>query len=166
MRRHSLPERVPKALVEKAARLLSKALGPSKLISEGDGLLDYGGDESENDPVVPDLVVRAESSEDVATALRIASECEVPITPRCAGSGKSGGAIPVRGGIVLATVGMNRIVEIDREEHIAVVEPGVILGDLHQAVEAEGLFYPPDANSLGSGRCRDGQRSGIKPITQ
>src|SRR6185369_2596634 len=73
---------------------------------------------------------------------------DVPIVPRAGGSGKSGGAVPVAGGIVVATLGMNSIKEIDREEHIAVVEPGVVLGDLHAAVEAFELFYPPDANSL------------------
>jgi glycolate oxidase len=148
VRQRPLPERISKTLVEKAKRLLDAALGPSKLVTHEEGLLDFGGDESENDPVLPDIVVRAESPSDIAKALQIANECDVPITPRGAGSGKSGGAIPVRGGIVLATAGMNQICEIDRDEHLVVVEPGVILGDLHRAVEAEGLFYPPDANSL------------------
>lgn len=148
MRRHPLPERVAASSVDKAKRALDAALGPSKLVTDEEGLFAYGGDESENDPVRPDVVVRAESDDDVAVALRIAAEHEVPITPRAAGSGKSGGAIPVRGGIVLATLGMRQIHEIDRDEQLAVVGPGVVLGDLHAAVEAEGLFYPPDANSL------------------
>ncbi len=141
-------ERVPPSRVERALRALEKEIGPSKLLSAGDNLIDFGGDESENEPVAPDIVVRAEHATDILAALRIADACDVPITPRGAGSGKSGGAIPVRGGIVLETVGLKAIVEIDRAEQLAVVEPGVILGDLHRAVEAEGLFYPPDANSL------------------
>jgi glycolate oxidase len=70
------------------------------------------------------------------------------VVPRAGGSGKSGGAVPVAGGIVIATLGMSQIKEIDRRERLVVVEPGVILADLHDAVEAEGLFYPPDPNSL------------------
>jgi len=94
------------------------------------------------------VAVRAETAEDVRRVLRIAGETGVPVTPRAGGSGKSGGCIPVAGGIVLATSGLAAIKEIDRAEQIAVVEPGVVLADLHRAVETEGLFYPPDANSL------------------
>lgn len=136
------------AAVDKARRLLERALGPSKVITSEDGCRSYAGDESDQAPVAPDAVVLASSADDIAKALAVASEAEVPIVPRAAGSGKSGGAVPVAGGIVLATLGMNAIKEIDREEQLAVVEPGVILADLHAAVEAEGLFYPPDPNSL------------------
>jgi glycolate oxidase len=93
-------------------------------------------------------VALCESADDVARALAAAVEAGVPVVPRAGGSGKSGGAVPVAGGVVIATLGMNRIKEIDRRERLCVVEPGVVLGDLHAAVEAEGLFYPPDANSL------------------
>src|SRR5690606_9236005 len=65
-----------------------------------------------------------------------------------AGTGRTGGAVPLAGGIVLETLGLASIKEIDRAELIAIVEPGVVTGDLHAAVEAEGLFYPPDPNSL------------------
>ena len=108
----------------------------------------YGGDESDQAPETPDVVVLASSADDIAKALAVASETGVPITPHAGGSGKSGGCVPVAGGIVLATIGMNALVEVDREELVAVVEPGVILADLHAAVEAEGLFYPPDPNSV------------------
>ncbi len=94
-----------------------------------------------------DAVVLAESTADIQTALRIAHETGVPITPRAGGSGRTGGAVPIFGGIVLATHQLRSIVEIDREEGIAVVQPGVILDELHAAVEAEGFFYPPDPNS-------------------
>ncbi|MFO0618694.1 MAG: FAD-linked oxidase C-terminal domain-containing protein [Polyangiaceae bacterium] len=148
MRTFEPRERTPASAIERVKRELSRALGDSKLVVEPDALLDYGRDESENDPMAPDLVVRAETSGDIEATLRIASACDVPVTPRAAGSGKSGGAIPTRGGIVLTTLGLRSIVEIDRGELVAVVEPGVILADLHEAVEREGLFYPPDANSL------------------
>ena len=98
--------------------------------------------------MAPDAVVLASTPADIAKALAAADEAGIPITPRAGGSGKSGGAIPVAGGIVLSTLGMSEIKEIDRAEQLVVVEPGVLLADLHAAVEAEGLFYPPDANSL------------------
>jgi glycolate oxidase len=140
--------RPPAAAVDKVRRLLDRALGPSKLLTSPDACLRYASDESDQDPVPPDAVVLASSTDDVQKALAAASEAEVPIVARGGGSGKSGGAVPVAGGVVIATLGMNRIKEIDRAEQVAVVEPGVVLADLHAAVEAEGLFYPPDPNSL------------------
>jgi glycolate oxidase len=136
------------AQADKVRRLLERALGPSKVITAADGCLAYAADESDQAPVTPDAVVLASSPADIAAALAAAREAEVPIVPRAGGSGKSGGAVAVGGGVVLATLGMNAIKEIDRRERLAVVEPGVILADLHAAVEAEGLFYPPDPNSL------------------
>jgi glycolate oxidase len=148
MRLHPTFPRPSAAAVDKARRLLECALGPSKVITSADGCAAYGGDESDQQAVAPDAVVLASSPEDIEKAVRAASEAEVPVVPRAAGSGKSGGAVPVAGGIVIATIGMNAIKEISRDEQVAVVEPGVILADLHAAVEAEGLFYPPDPNSL------------------
>jgi len=86
----------------------------------------------------------------VATTLAIAEACDVPVTPRAGGTGRTGGAVPVAGGIVLATHALARIKEIDRGNLVAVVEPGVVTGELHAAVEREGLFYAPDPNSLAS----------------
>ena len=140
--------RPSKAAVDKARLLLERALGPSKVITSESGCSDYASDESDQEAVVPDAVVLARSSDDIAKALAVASEAEVPIVPRAGGSGKSGGAVPVAGGIVISTIDMKAIKEIDRADLVAVVEPGVILADLHAAVEAEGLFYPPDPNSL------------------
>lgn len=136
------------SVMTRAKLRLSNELGLSKLITEGEALDAYARDESENRPTRPDAVVLAERNEDISITLRIAEEEGVAVTPRAGGSGKSGGAIPVRGGIVLATLGMNQILDIDTNELTALVEPGVILKDLHDAVEARGLFYPPDANSL------------------
>src|SRR5690349_10994035 len=121
--------------VDKARRLLERALGPSKLLSSEDGCARVMRDESEAHGAMPDVVVLAESREDLAHALRVAAEAELPITPRAAGTGRTGGAVPVSGGIVLATLGMNRIKDIDVREGRAVVEPGVVLADLHAAVE-------------------------------
>ena len=135
---------------DKARRLLEQALGPSKLITSREGCETYARDDSETEPSTPDAVVLAESSDDILAALRAAREAEVPITPRAGGTGRTGGSVPVAGGIVLSTLGMKSIKDVDWREGVAVVEPGVVLGELHRAVEAEGWFYPPDANSLAS----------------
>jgi glycolate oxidase len=140
--------RPTEAARDKARKLLEAALGPSKVLVEAAACERFVRDESEAEGVVPDAVVLASSTEDLEKALAVARAAEVPITPRAGGSGRTGGAVPVAGGIVLASQGMNKIKEIDRREGIAVVEPGVILQDLHTAVEAEGWFYPPDPNSL------------------
>ena len=146
LRRPAFPRPSAQA-VDKARRLLDRALGPSKVITGADACMNYGGDDSDVEPALPDAVVLASSPEDIQKALAVAVEAEVPIVPRAAGTGKSGGAVPVAGGIVLSMLGMNGIKEINRSELVAVVEPGVILGDIYSAVEAEGLFYPPDPNS-------------------
>lgn len=143
------------ASLERAKRQLSARLGPSKLLDQREACAAYAVDESEALGELPDMVVRAETKGDILVALEVARLCGVPITPRAGGTGRTGGSVPVAGGIVLAVERMNRIIELDLKEGLAVVEPGVVLADLHNAVEAEGLFYPPDPNSL-SGCCIGG----------
>lgn len=120
------------------------------MLTAPDSCAAYGTDDSDVEGKPPDAVVLAASVEDVAFTLAVAEEFEVPVTPRAGGTGRSGGAVPVAGGIVLATHALARIKEIDRANLIAVVEPGVVTGDLHAAVEREGLFYGPDPNSFES----------------
>ena len=96
----------------------------------------------------PQVVVHAASTADVSATLEYASRHGVPVTPRGAGVGYVGGCVPLRGGIVLSVAGMRRIKEIHFEDGVAVVEPGVITGELQAAVRAQGLFYPPDPASL------------------
>ena len=85
---------------------------------------------------------------EVAAVVRACAERRVPIVPRGAGTGYTGGAVPSRGGVVMSLERMNRILEIDEANLIAVVEPHVVTGDLQDAVERVGLFYPPDPASL------------------
>ncbi len=141
-------ERPSAGTADKLRVELARALGDSKVLVGEDKTFAFAGDESEQEPVLPDAVVLASRPEDVAVTMRIATRLGVPVTPRAAGSGKSGGAVPVCGGIVLCTLGMNAIDEIDAREHVAVVGPGMVLADFHDAVEREGLFFPPDPNSL------------------
>ncbi len=148
---YSVPADIPRIDAAHAARALlalDRALGGSKVLTAREACERYARDESETAPSAPHGVVLASSAEDVATTLRICEAHDVPVTPRAAGTGKTGGSVPVAGGVVLAVEGMNAIKEISREDLLVVCEPGVILAHLHAAVEAEGLFYPPDPNSL------------------
>ena len=97
---------------------------------------------------LPDGVVFPGSVGEVSSILRLASKHSLPIVPRGAGSGFTGGSLPVKGGLVLSTERMTRILEVDRENLLCVVEPGVVTWDLQEEVEAMGLFYPPDPSSL------------------
>src|SRR5438132_1192533 len=104
---------------EKAKVLLSRALGPSKLLTEADACERYSTDDSGVAGETPCAVVLAEKAEDILAALAAAKEACVPITPRAAGTGRTGGATALHGGIVLSLLGMNRIRDIDRRERIA-----------------------------------------------
>ena len=95
-----------------------------------------------------DVVVFPDTSSEVSRIVALANRERIPVVSRGGGVGYAGGAIPVAGGIVVAMRRMNRILEIDPVDLVAVVEPGVITGDLHRAVESKGLFYPPDPASL------------------
>jgi glycolate oxidase len=146
-----LPSRVA---VDRAKIELERRLGPSRVLTDPDACRIYETDDSDVAGRPADAVVIASSAADVAATLAIADACDVPVTPRAGGTGRTGGAVPVGGGIVLATHALASIKDIDRENLVAVVEPGVITGELHATLEREGLFYAPDPNSLDS--CRIG----------
>src|ERR1700730_17330931 len=97
---------------------------------------------------LPDVVVTPTCTEQVSRLLRFANERRIPVTARGAGYGYVGGCVPVNGGIALSLAGMNRIKEIAVADGVAVVEPGVITGDLQREVRNRRLFYPPDPASL------------------
>jgi len=99
---------------------------------------------------LPDLVVRPADTAQVAAVARLCHQHRVPLVVRGAGTGYTGGAVPVRGGVVLSVERLNRIVEIDPVNLTVVVEPAVITGELQRAVESQGLYYPPDPASLES----------------
>ncbi len=96
---------------------------------------------------MPDYVVRPESTDEVSRIVKLAFEHEIPVTARGAGTGLAGGAVPVRGGIVLDLSGMNRILEIDMDNLQVVVEPGVIQDALNDALKPFGFFFPPNPGS-------------------
>ena len=96
---------------------------------------------------VPDVVVKPGSAQEVSGILKLANEKRIPVYPRGAASGLTGGAVPLRGGIALDMTRMNRIIEIDTANLIATVEPGVVVADFQKEVEKLGLLYPPDPAS-------------------
>ncbi len=98
----------------------------------------------------PEVVVRPSNPEEISLLLRICNEACVPVTPRGAGTGLSGGALPVFGGLVIAMDRFNKIIKIDERNLQALVEPGVINQVFQNAVMEKGLFYPPDPASRGS----------------
>lgn len=97
---------------------------------------------------LPDIVVWPRATEEVVSVVRVAQELGVPVIPRGAGTGYTGGSIPLAGGIVLSFERMNRIISVDARRLLAVVEPGCVNDDLGREVEALGLFFPPDPASL------------------
>ena len=97
---------------------------------------------------LPEVVVHPGSTDEISRVMTLANRERIPVFPRGAGSGFTGGSLPTKGGIVLCTEQMDRILEIDEENLIATVEPGVITEQFQKAVEKVGLFYPPDPASL------------------
>jgi glycolate oxidase len=126
---------------------LGEIVGPAHVITEAAALEPYAVDATEDFHSLPEVVVLPGTSAEVAAVLGLASSSGVPVTARGGGSGLSGGAVPVAGGIVLSLARLDRILEIDRRDMVAVVQAGVRTLALHEAVEAEGLFYPPDPSS-------------------
>ena len=126
---------------------LAALIGPEKVTTAADILAANAGDKwSARHP--PDLVVFAESTADVSAVLKFANEHKIPVTTRGAGFGYVGGAVPIHGGIVLSTARMNRILGIYPNDGVAIVQPGVITGELQAAAHAVGWEYPPDPASL------------------
>ena len=113
------------------------------IYADPERMADYSHDEVHGSEYahMPEAVVRPANTAEIAAIMRLAHRERIPVTPRGAGSGLSGGAVPAHGGIVLSTERMNRILEIDLENLVAVVEPGVITNDLSEAARKHGLFY-------------------------
>ncbi len=132
---------------KKIKKELEANLGGKKVFEEKEFLIAYSYDATGNE-FLPDLVVFPENEKDVENVINIAFRHKIPITPRGAGVGYTGGSLPVQGGIALVFTRMNRILSIDMENFIAEVEPGVITYNLQEEVEKKGLFYPPDPASL------------------
>ena len=141
-----------KTVTEDVLDKLRNAVGGENVRVDDEAKKIYASDETEDFAFPPEAVVFVTSTEHVASVMRIAWENDIPVTPRAGGTSLSGGALPLFGGIVLATERLNRILEIDRANLIAVVEPGVITQELQDAAKKVSLYYPPDPASGGSSR--------------
>jgi glycolate oxidase len=124
---------------------LAAIVGPEDVITDREKLEDFSHDEFSLREIgrYPEVVAKPERTEEVAAVMRLASGARIPVTPRGGATGLCGGCVPIYGGIVLALEKMNRIVEIDLANQMAVVEAGVLLGDFARAVEEAGLSFPP-----------------------
>ena len=128
-------------------RILEDIVGKDNVLTARSDLLTHSYDATQQQ-FLPDVVVYAETTEQVSRVVKRANVEKVPILPRGAGSGFTGGTLPVQGGIVLVLTRMNHILDIDSDNLTAVVEPGVVTADFQAAVEQVGLFYPPDPASM------------------
>ncbi len=127
-------------------KTLQKISGKSNVTRKKEELLCYSYDAT-GSSFLPEVIVFPGSEDEVSQILNLASKQNFIVVPRGAGSGMTGGAVPVNGGLVMVTSRMNKILEIDENNFIVKVQPGVIVADLHKKVEEKNLFYPPDPAS-------------------
>ena len=130
-------------------RALEGALGKQQVLTKTSDLLCYAYDATADaEGRAPDVVVLPASTDEVVRVVCIARDAGVPVYPRGAGTSLSGGAIPARGGIVLSTAAMDAVLELDAENHCAIVQPGVVIQHLKDMADEHGLMYPPDLGSV------------------
>lgn len=130
--------------------LFKKIVGDSFVFIDSESLNDYAHDETENLHFLPDIVIKPRTALEISQIMVICNEFKIPVTPRGAGTGLSGGALPHLGGVLLSMERMNLIIDIDERNLQVTTEPGVITEVLQNAVKEKGLFYPPDPSSRGS----------------
>ena len=130
-------------LAETDIAYLQEVVGEKHVFVGADISEDYAHDELGEVQAFPEVLVEPDSAEAVAQVMRYANEKGIPVTTRGAGTGLCGGCVPLHGGILLSTARLNRILEIDTDNLMAVVEAGVILMDFQETVEKMGLFYAP-----------------------
>ncbi len=135
-------------LEKKVISQLEKIVGREAVLTSKEDLNAYSYDGTTTWTHMPDVVVLPTTAEQVSQILKLANEGRIPVTPRGAGTNVSGGSIPIKGGIVLCTTRMNKILDINKTNLTATVEPGVVLQDFNIALAKQGLFYPPDPQSF------------------
>src|SRR5919108_1664323 len=127
-------------------RQLRSIVGETYVLIEKEDAIVYEQDGSIFQ-VMPEIVVLPANVEQVSAVVKMAKQASVPVVPRGSGTGLAGGAVPAEGGIVLSLARLNRILKIDLENQLAIVEPGVINLDVTKAVAKDGFFYAPDPSS-------------------
>ncbi|MCP3175726.1 MAG: FAD-binding oxidoreductase [Desulfuromonadales bacterium] len=134
-------------LESRLVKILQDIVGKENVSTQKADLICYSYDATQQQ-YLPEAVVFPADAQEISLVMKMANAEKIPVFPRGAGSGFSGGSLPTKGGIVLCTERLDRILEIDEENLVAVVEPGVVTEQFQQAVEKVGLFYPPDPASL------------------
>ncbi len=129
---------------------LKKICGEQYVCVDDESKQNYGHDETEHLLYLPDVVVKPKTTKEVSAIMKLCNAHKIPVTPRGAGTGLSGGALPHLGGVLLSTERLNSIINIDERNLQVITEPGVITEVLQNAVKEKGLFYPPDPSSRGS----------------
>jgi len=124
--------------------------GAENILTDIESLKICSSDETEDLSFLPEVVIKPWSTEEISKILKLCYENNIPVTPRGAGTGLSGGALPVCRGVVLSCERLNRILQIDERNSQVITEPGVITEVLQNEVKEKGLFYPPDPASRGS----------------
>ncbi|WP_298298885.1 FAD-linked oxidase C-terminal domain-containing protein [Hydrotalea sp.] len=137
-------------LAKEIVDALTQIAGKENIIVLEEDLLKYGHDETETIQHTPEIVLKPNNTDQVAAIMAFCNQNGLPVTPRGAGTGLSGGAIPHMGGVVLSLEKFNKIINIDHQNLQVITEPGVITEVLQNAVKEKGLFYPPDPSSKGS----------------
>jgi glycolate oxidase len=127
---------------------LRKVVGKDAVLTSKEDLNAYSYDGTATWAHMPDVVVLPTTAEQVSQILKLADDNKIPVTPRGAGTNVSGGSIPIKGGVVLCTTKMNKILDINKTNLTATVEPGIVLQDFNLALAKQGLFYPPDPQSF------------------
>ncbi|HET9057255.1 MAG TPA: FAD-linked oxidase C-terminal domain-containing protein [Chitinophagaceae bacterium] len=127
-----------------------KIVGDVFVLVDEESLHHYGHDETEHLNYLPEVVIKPRTAEEISEIMKICNRELLPVTPRGAGTGLSGGALPYLGGVLISTERMNSILSIDEKNFQVTTEPGVITEVLMNAVKEKGLFYPPDPSSRGS----------------
>lgn len=127
-----------------------RIVGEANVLTSKDALGNYSHDETEDLKYLPEVVVKPRTAKEISEILKLCNAEKIPVTPRGAGTGLSGAALPVFGGVVLSMERFNEILQIDERNLQATVEPGVINEVFQNVVKEKGLFYPPDPASKGS----------------
>lgn len=139
-----------KKIDSKVLKELTVIVGEEFVLTDSDSIDKYGQDETEDFVFPPEVVVKPNTAEQISRIMKLANRFIIPVYPRGGGTGLSGGALAVEGGICLSMERFNRIIEIDENNFQAIVEPGVITQIFQEELESRGLFYPVDPASRGS----------------
>ncbi|HZX74102.1 MAG TPA: FAD-linked oxidase C-terminal domain-containing protein [Cyclobacteriaceae bacterium] len=140
----------PSAVHAEIVSQFEAIVGEKNIILDAGARHDYSHDKTEDYSFMPDVVVKPATPQEVSAILKICNQNLIPVTPRGAGTGLSGGALPIKKGVVISMERFNKILNIDELNLQATVEPGVITEVFQNAVKEKGLFYPPDPASSGS----------------